>query len=212
MKATRKQVWISIAAIAIALLALLLYSLERTAWLFELFEESGWRAMAAAVVVELSAVALLVGAGVHEKSKLWANGALVAILSTQVLGNLSAGYLKGWSKTLDLFGHEWAGVAVAITLWAVANLTVPALVLCLSKLLEQQIALLSGLPQTVNPEKPHAPIGAARPALAHHKSENTERASVAIADGECKYCHRTGLTATEKMRHGKAYKKNGVCP
>lgn len=206
---SRKQVWISIGAIGIALLCLLAYSLERTAWLFELFEKDSYRSMAAAVVVELSAVALLTGAAVNEKSRSWANGALVAILSTQVLGNLSAGFLEGWNKTLGLFGHDWAGYAVAATLWLVANLAVPGLVLCLSKLLEQQIALLGTLPATV--KQSPAPVSAARPALAHSKPEQTVSASLVVADNECKYCHQTGLTAIERARHGKSFKKNGVC-
>jgi len=206
---TRKQVYIGIAAITIALLCLLIYSLERTAWLFELFERDSYRALAAAVVVELAAVALLAGAGADEKSRPWANRALLAILSVQALGNLSAGYLHGGRITLAMFGDGWAAYAVAATLWLVANMAVPGLVLCLSKLLEQQLTLLGTLPNTA--VRPHAPLSAARPAIAHHKSEQTERASVAVADGECKYCHQKGLTATEKMRHGKAYKKYGVC-
>ncbi len=57
----------------------------------------------------------------------------------------------------------------------------------------------------------HAPLSAARPALAHSKPVNTDTLSVPVADGVCKYCKAEGLTATEKMRHGKAFKKNGVC-
>jgi len=205
----RNRVWIGIVAIAIALLCLLVYSLERTAWLFELFEQDSNRALAAAIVVELAAVALLTGAAIDEQSRKWANWALVAILSTQVLGNLSAGYLKGWNKTAVLFGNDWAGYIVATVLWLVANLAVPGLVLCLSKILERQVVLLGTLPKETKASAPH---GAARPALAQHKSENTDRVSVpVVADGECKYCHQTGLTAIEKARHGKAFKKNGAC-
>ena len=56
-----------------------------------------------------------------------------------------------------------------------------------------------------------APLSAARPALAHHKPVNTDALSVPVADGVCRYCRQSGLTATEKMRHGKAYKAKGVC-
>ena len=210
----RVRVWIGLVAIAIALVCLLVYSLERTAWLFELFEESPARATAAAIVIELAAVALIAGAGALDAvSKPWANRALVAILSIQALGNLSAGYLKGGAQTLERFGSDWPAYAVAATLWLVANLAVPWLVFCLSKLMEQLIVLLGTLPKEVKPVKEiaPAPFSAARPALAHSKSVNTDALSVPVADGVCKYCKQSGLTATEKMRHGKAFKKNGVC-
>lgn len=206
----RIRVWIGLVALAIALLCLLAYSLERTAWLFELFEESKENAYAAALVVELAAVALIAGAGaLDDKSKPWANRALMAILSVQALGNLSAGYLKGGMATLQAFGTGWPAFAVAATLWLVANMAVPWLVFCLSKLMEQLIVVLGTLPKET--PQPRASFGAARPALAHHKSVNTDALSVPVADRECKHCHQRGLTATEVMRHGKAHKKNGVC-
>ncbi len=206
----RIRVWIGLVAIAIALLCLLIYSLERTAWLFELFEESSERATAAAVVVELAAVALIAGAGALDAvSKPWANRALLAILSVQAIGNLSAGYLKGGERTYAMFGAQGAAWHVAATLWIVSNLAVPWLVFCLSKLMEQLIMVLGALPKEV---KAPAPFSAARPVLAQHKSEQSDRVSFpVVADGECKYCHQTGLTAIEKARHGKAYKAKGVC-
>ena len=207
----RNRVWIGLVAIAIALIALLAYSLERTAWLFELFEESQQNAYAAAIVVELAAVALIAGAGaLDDKSKPWANRALLAILSVQALGNLSAGYLKGGVDTLTRFGSNEPAFYVSATLWLVANLAVPWLVFCLSKLMEQLIVLLGTLPKEVKERAP-APLSAARPALAHHKSVNTDALSVPVADGVCRYCQQSGLTATEKMRHGKAFKAKGVC-
>lgn len=131
---------------ALALVALLGYSIERTAWLFDLFEDWTPAARAAAVVVELAAVALLVGAGalahLDEAARAWANRALVAVLSVQALANLSAGYLRGGRETLALFAgsNELASYAVAATLWFAVNLAVPGLILCLSKLLERLIA------------------------------------------------------------------------
>lgn len=208
----RLRIYIGIGAIAIALLCLLAYSLERTAWLFELFEESKENAKAAAIVIELAAVALIAGAGaLDDKSKPWANRALLAILSVQALGNLSAGYLKGGVDTLSKFGSNEPAFYVSATLWLVANLAVPWLVFCLSKLMEQLLMKIGTLPKEVKAPKASAPFSAARPALAHHKSENADRVSVPVADGVCKYCKQSGLTATEKMRHGKAYKKNGAC-
>lgn len=136
----------AIIATALALLALLAYSLERSAWLFGLFEQWSILAVAAAVVVELAAVALIVGAGalahIDPLTRAWANRALLAVLSVQALANLSAGYLRGGARTLALFGgSERAAYAVAAALWLVTNLAVPGLILCLSKLLERLIVV-----------------------------------------------------------------------
>lgn len=200
----------AIGATVIALLLLLAYSLERTVWLFALFEESRELAVAAAIVVELSAVALLAGAGtiagLDASARAWANRALLAVLSVQALANLSAGYLRGGHRTLWTLGGDWAAYAVALVLWLVANLAVPGLVLCLSKLLEQMLSQYGKLP--AKEEKKHS--GVMRPALAHSKPEQTERATV-VTDAACRYCHQTGLSAIERARHGKAYKKNGAC-
>lgn len=133
---------------ALALLALLGYSLERTAWLFQRFETDTVLPIAAAVVIELAAVALLVGASaiarLDEHARAWANRALVAVLSVQALANLSAGYLRGGHATLALFQQGsagyWAAYAVGAALWLVVNLSVPMLILFLSKLLERLVS------------------------------------------------------------------------
>ncbi len=214
----RKQTQIGIASVALALLCLLYYSLERTAWLFELFEKDTARAMGAAVVVELAAVALLAGASALDaKSRPWANRALLAVLSVQALGNLSAGYLKGGVDTLATFGGSRPAYYVAATLWLVANLAVPGLVLCLSKLLEQLLAKHATLPAEPKIDRSawlHAlfqkPQAKRQPALANAVRSNTVRATI-IADGACKYCGETGLAATERARHGKSRKRTGSC-
>ena len=125
-----------------ALLGLLAYSLERTIWLFQRFEHAAEPAIAAAVVVELAAVALIVSAGALPPSaRPWGNRALLAVLSVQALANLSAGYLRGGRATLALFGtaEDPSAYAVASTLWFVTNLAIPGLTLSLSKLLEHLI-------------------------------------------------------------------------
>lgn len=207
----RTQLKIAIGATVIALLLLLGYSLERTVWLFGLFEESKELAVAAAIVVELAAVALLAGAGtiakLDGKARAWSNRALLAVLSVQALANLSAGYLRGGHKTLWTLGGDWAAYAVALVLWLVANLAVPGLVLCLSKLLEQMLAKIAVLP----PKEETQRLGL-RPALAHSKPVQTVSASIPVADGVCRYCGAEGLTAIERARHGKHRKKYGGCP
>ena len=133
---------IPIIATLAALLGLLAYSLERTIWLFQRFEVAAEPAIAAAVVVELAAVALIVSSGALPPSaRPWGNRALLAVLSVQALANLSAGYLRGGRATLALFGaaDDPSAYAVASTLWFVTNLAIPGLTLSLSKLLEHLI-------------------------------------------------------------------------
>lgn len=142
------------------MLALLAYSLERTAWLFGLYEQQHEVAIAAAVVVEFAAVALIAGAAplakLSPEARAWSNRALLAVLSVQSLANLAAGFLRGGRATLALFGspNELAAYVVAATLWLVTNLAIPALVLCLSKLLEHLLAALVAQPIGSQPEKP----------------------------------------------------------
>jgi methylphosphotriester-DNA--protein-cysteine methyltransferase len=142
----RTTIKIAIAINLLALIALLGYSLERTAWLFQLFEADQTLPVVAAVVVELAAISLLVGAGaiaqLDAKARAWSNRALGAVLSVQALANLSAGYLRGGHATLALFQGEApdATYAVAAALWLSVNLAVPALIFFLSKLLERLIA------------------------------------------------------------------------
>ena len=174
----------AIIATTLALLALLGYSLERSAWLFGLFERWTILAYAAAIVVELAAVALIVGAGalagIDPSARAWANRALLAVLSVQALANLSAGYLRGGQSTLALFGaHSSAAYVVAAVLWLVTNLAVPGLVLCLSKLLERLLIVQAPLDQptiTVSaPERPALPVGGSK--LLEQKEQRSSAAT-----------------------------------
>lgn len=149
----RKLLFTAIGATGLALIALLGYSIERTQWLFSLFEDWEPATWSAAIVVELAAVALIIGAGalslLDAQARAWANRALVAVLSVQALANLTAGYLRGGQQALGLFGANdvplpWLDVdaryAVAAALWFSVNLAVPGLILCLSKLAERLIS------------------------------------------------------------------------
>lgn len=155
---SKRPLIIAATVTALALAALLAYSLERTSWLFGLFEASPPLAVAAAVVVELAAVALLCGAGalasMDVSARAWANRALLAVLSVQALANLSAGYLRGGHRTLAAFGDGWAAYAVAAALWLVTNLAVPGLILCLSKLLERLLSHIAAAPAAVSTPAP----------------------------------------------------------
>ena len=196
-------------ATALALLGLLAYSLERTIWIFGLFEVQHAPAVAAAVVVELSAVALIMSAWslpVHARP--WGNRALLAVLSVQALANLSAGYLRGGRQSLALFGtpDEPSAYAVASVLWLVTNLAIPGLTLSLSKLLEQLIkSALVALP-----ERSSAPIEG----MVDLEAPPTAQAlfqALPTLDPLGYACPHCGAALAKKQQIGAA-KRNGYCP
>jgi hypothetical protein len=122
----------------LAILALMSYSLDRTSWLFGVFETGREGAstygMLAAIVIEVAAVALIVGdATIGSK---WAGWGLATILATQGVANFIAGYIRGADAILKAIGGGqptsvfWiAAVALALT-----NFSVPFLIFVLSKL------------------------------------------------------------------------------
>lgn len=221
---------LAIIVCALALVALLAYSLERTAWLFGRFESWEFAAYAAAVVVELTAVALIVGAsalaGLDKSAQAWANRALLAVLSVQALANLSAGYLRGGALTLAQFGADRSAYMVASALWLVTNLAVPALILCLSKLCERLLsAPLRAVPEapliTVQAPAQKALEAPARAALALETSvpvartRSVRRKRVTIPlhndDGSARWpCPSCGAALASGRAVGAA-KTNGGC-
>lgn len=181
VKNSRQAILMGIIGISIALVCLLVYSFERTSWIFGLFEAWEYAAYAAAGVVEVAAVALLIGAAawgqLDKERRLWASIALQVVLSIQALANLTAGYLHGGYATLNLLRTDrqgagyWAAYVVASALWLVVNLAVPMLILCLSKLLEGLISLyISTEPAIVK----------MRPALAQHAPHAIEQTTIAV--------------------------------
>ena len=184
MKHSRQAILVGIFGISVALVLLLVYSFERTSWIFGLFEQWQIAAYAAAGVVEVAAVALLIGAAawgqLDKERRLWASVALQVVLSIQALANLTAGYLHGGYATLNLLRTDaqgkgyWAAYVVASALWLVVNLAVPMLILCLSKLLEGLISLYIATEPA---------IGATikiKPALAQHAPHAIEQTTIAI--------------------------------
>lgn len=158
---TRRAYFIIAALILLALLALLIYSLDRTSWLLAQYELSqpgtlaNWLELsplalgvAAALVIEVGAVALVAGDVLAlEKSaiKRYATAGLVTVLAVQALANLLAGFLRGWSTV------EQALIAKAVTAdlawwiaglsWVLSSAAVPALIFILSKLAAHVVRL-----------------------------------------------------------------------
>ena len=154
--------------IFVALLALLIYSLDRTSWLLAQYElhQPGTLGdqlllsplalgVAAALVIEVGAVALVAGDVLAlERSKIqrYATAGLFVVIAVQALANLLAGYLRGYASVrATLLSHgasadlAWwiAGVS-----WVLSSAAVPALIFILSKLAAHVVRLAVSAPQT----------------------------------------------------------------
>lgn len=157
----------------LAILALMLYSLDRTSWLFSVFETgrngASTYGMLAAIVIEVAAVALIVGdATIGSK---WAGWGLATILATQGVANFIAGYIRGADAMLSAIGPGqpasvfWiASVALGLT-----NFAVPFLIFVLSKLeadiVAQAIATRPATAQSAPPMVDAAPQPAEHPSI-----------------------------------------------
>lgn len=146
------------AGVALAIAILLIYSLDRTAWLFQIYETGRgdwglWIGFAAAVVIEVVAVALIASDSAatalwpteRQQVRHWAVSGLIGILVTQLAANLFAGYLRGWQTTMDaldggaMFSAAWL---ISGFLWLLTNSAIPALIFILS-MIEAQIVRLT---------------------------------------------------------------------
>jgi hypothetical protein len=175
---------ISIAiVIIVALLALLVYSLDRTSWLLAQYELSqpgtlaDWLGLsplalgvAAALVIEVGAVALVAGDVLAlERSKIqrYATAGLAVVLSVQALANLLAGYLRGYASvrtTLQAHGASAdAAWYVAGLSWVLSSAAVPALIFILSKLAAHvlRLALSAGSSKSSNESSKITPAASA---------------------------------------------------
>lgn len=151
--------------IGAALLALLAYSIERSAWLLSLYElptdEGKQLALLAALVAEAGAVALIVAEGslslinarTAQKLSAWAHFGLVIMLALQSVAGLIAGYTRGGARMLDTLGdgEPVARFAVAAVALLLGNLAVPALILALSKIASLLVAQIVALPAPAGP-------------------------------------------------------------
>jgi hypothetical protein len=157
------------AGILLALLSLLVYSLDRTSWLLAQYEVSqpgtlaerfGLDALslgiAAALVIEVGAIALVAGDVLSQEQRIiqrYATAGLAVVLSVQALANLLAGYLRGWRSVDEaLTAHDVsASLAwwIAGLAWVVSSAAVPALIFILSKLAAHTMRLAMSAPQSV---------------------------------------------------------------
>lgn len=142
--------------VGLALAALLLYSLDRSAWLFTLYETGQPRAdligLAAAIVIELATIALIAGDGLAEALsedpatqhalRIWSGRGLVIVLLVQALANLVAGYLRGGVILFQQLGQGWAAYGVAAVAWIAVNAAVPLLIFALAKIESHALRLV----------------------------------------------------------------------
>jgi len=166
-----RRLYLSISVlIDIALLALLIYSLDRTSWLLAQYELSQpdtlaaalglaplTLGVAAALVIEVGAVALVAGdvlALAHTEIKRYATVGLIVVLAVQALANLLAGFLRGYQAVLDTLVAHGANDSVAHGVagfaWVLSSSAVPALIFVLSKLAALTLRLALEVPVEVS--------------------------------------------------------------
>lgn len=145
----------------LAILALMVYSIDRTAWVFGLFE--GDRAyahefgLAAAIVIELAGIAFIIAEATAVKQiRFWVVLGLAAILIVQTLANLIAGALRGFDTIASALPTNGWATAWALALWAFANALIPALIFILSKIEAYLVRYYLTVPATVVVTQPVA--------------------------------------------------------
>ncbi len=144
--------------LVLGLATMLAYSLDRTGWLLSLYERTipdtpaawlgippHWLGFAAAIVVELGAIALVASESLITGDPLlrrWASVGLAIVVAVQAAANLLAGYIRGFWAPHALLTSQPAGTAawwgafiVALLTWLIANAAAPALIFILSKAL-----------------------------------------------------------------------------
>lgn len=148
----RRTYSIIAAIIAVAILALLGYSLDRTAWAFRTFEGSQPLAaglgLAAALVVELAIIGLIAGRALADALRLddearrvllrWGRAGMIAAILAQTTINLVAGGLRGWRVLYDQLAGAGLGAQAALAIsglvWLLVNALVPFLLYVLSEM------------------------------------------------------------------------------
>jgi len=164
-----KRFYIGTACIIfIALVALLVYSLDRTSWLLAQYELSQpdtlahWLGLSplalgtsSALVIEVGLIALVAGevlASAHPEIKRYALAGLLIGLAVQAVANLIAGYLRGYQAVYDdLVTHQVSANLswyVAGLSWLLSSLAVPGLIFILSRLAALTIRLAVERPDT----------------------------------------------------------------
>jgi hypothetical protein len=164
---SRRALAIVAALVGAGLAVLLVYSLDRTAWAFTIYETGqanaehlGWNA---ALVLEIAAVALIIGmsavgvlpAPYSGYVRRWAGPCLAAILAVQVSANMTAGFLRGslpMYRELAATGMVagpalWAAYAVQAALWFSVNGIIPLLIFGLAKIEAQLVGAILAVPE-----------------------------------------------------------------
>lgn len=154
IKSTKTLAW-GIGFIALALLILMIFSIERTAWLISIFESGSSGhvfGLAAAIIIEIAAISFIVAEIlINKKSPLrkFVTTGLVLIVTLQFMANGIKGWINGWQGMIGLFGAEnRIALSIAGLTWFIVNGLIPLLIFILSKLLASFIQQLMGMLDT----------------------------------------------------------------
>lgn len=163
---TRNTLWSIAAVLGVFLSALLLYSFDRTATAYAMFEGGteyvGYLGLSgkvlgglAAAVVEFALVGLLIGKALaslmppknetREVIERWGVWGMAGAVSVQALINLIAGGVRGWNNAYQELVAAGADARVAAVVsglaWLVINGLVPLLIYALSEIIAKVVKL-----------------------------------------------------------------------
>jgi hypothetical protein len=200
MKLSKRALWGMITGIGAAILVLMLFSLDRTAWALSIYETGRtWqheRALAGSIVIELAVIACIIARSVNaaEVRRLAWTG-LVLFLSVQTLANLWGGWVYGWNSSRTTMPDSRTSFAVAVAGWALINALIPVGIFILSEieaLLVRYLIAVYAEGRTAAPaEDPH-PVAAPAPV---HQPAPSEPRPVAPAP-----THRTGVLKLDRTK------------
>lgn len=168
MKLSKQALWGMIAGIGAAILVLMVFSLDRTAWALSLFETGRQlqheRALAGSIVIELAVIAFIIARSVNvAEIRHLAIIGLCATLFVQTLANLWGGWVYGWEATRATLPASEAAFAVSAAAWLSINALIPGGIFLLSEI---EALLVRYLIATYAEERTSAPVADPHPATA----------------------------------------------
>lgn len=168
--------------VGVAILALMVFSLDRSAWAFGMFEtgrpHQSEKGLAAALVVELLVIACIVAKAVTVREiRAYATMGLIGGLVVTTLPNLWAGWVWGWDAARATMPDSKAAFAVSALAWAVINAAIPSGIYLLSEIEAMLVRVLLNIVASERTAEA-APVAETAPA---HQSAPTGPHPVASA-------------------------------
>lgn len=212
VKLSTRSLWIMIVAIGVAILILMLFSIDRTAWALALFETGRQfktqRSVAGSLVVELAAVAFIIAKSINvAEIRRLATVGLVGVLIVLTLANLMGSWVHGWNTLRATMPDSRPALAVSVLAWASINALIPGGIYLLSEIEALLVRYLlamyaeerTALPETV-PQSAPAPatVPSSAPQAVRVVVEDQETAPTNVE--RTAPAHQTGTIQVERTK------------